>query len=470
MKEAKERTLTPEELEKHHRADARELEKWKRERARKRPKFYLPLIVFILCLVRMIDDFSGNVPGSVQTWVINEFFVAGKGMTYEQGLATYGTVSNFILVLGVAVAFFGALSDRFGRKKMLLLSVVGMGAGILLCANAQSFVPYISGYAVLFVFTCADMHQLYIMETAPADKRGLYVSLTCVVGCAASMMIGLVRTAFTHDEVLSWRAVYLVPGFVAIACVVLIIVFARETDTFLDKRIEYLSTPYEKRLEAEIDAKKAQKENAEQYGIRAALKYVFSHKATKGLLFAYVPQCMATVAYSGYYETIMVQGGMTTSQVNTALFIYPLAGALIALLVGIGSDKLGRRPTGILTAATAFVFLFLFIFVSGRSANPYIVGILYGIEMTAFGRYGDTLRLVFQESVPTQIRASSMIGIALFSVIGSIIGNMIPIILVLFFPVATVSLVWGGIMCGLSAVMFIAFAKETKGINLNDVK
>ena len=179
---------------------------------------------------------------------------------------------------------------------------------------------------------------------------------------------------------------------------------------------------------------------------------------------------MATVAYTGYYETIMVQGGMTTTEVNTALFIYPLAGAVIALLVGIGSDKLGRRPTGIVTALTAFVFLFLFIIVSGFNANPYLVGVLYGIEMTAFGRYGDTLRLVFQESCPTQIRASGMIGMALFSVVGSILGNMIPILLVMVFPVSYVCLVWGGIMFGISTIVFVVNAKETKGIELNEVK
>ena len=78
------------------------------------------------------------------------------------------------------------------------------------------------------------------------------------------------RTLMTSAS--EWRKVY-IPAVVGLIVSFLALLFARETDAFLDSRIKYLSMTDEER---EIEARKAA-ENA-QGGLIPALKFAFKHK------------------------------------------------------------------------------------------------------------------------------------------------------------------------------------------------
>ena len=455
--------------EKTRMKEQKELAKWKKLAEKKPIGGYMLLMMAVLSVVRLLDEFVTSAPTSVQSNIVEEFFVKGMGMRFEQGLSVISLISTGLLVFSILAVFFVSLCDKLGRRKILIISTLGMTTGMLICSISANLTMHLIGRAIIAFFVATDVHQIYVMELAPKDRRSMYTQITTVFGSLGVMLVGLVRMLFTHNGVLNWRGVFLLPCAIGIAATAAVILFARETDTFLTARISYLEKPAEQR-EAELAAAKKRKTAAEaKAGILPAAKYVFTHKQTRSIFLAQIPCCFATMAFATYYETIMTSSGMNTNQVSAALFIYPVSSAIVALLVGYITDHLGRRPAGILTASLSFVSLFLFIFSAKLRLNPYVVGLLLGMEIGAFWRFNETLSLSMRESVPTVIRASAGSVTGLISLVFSVASGILIAVFLAKYPVEQVCLVWGAVTIGLSALLYTLFAKETKNIDLDDI-
>jgi MFS family permease len=139
------------------------------------------------------------------------------------------------------------------------------------------------------------------------------------------------------------------------------------------------------------------------------------------------------------------------------------------LAIGLISDKFGRKTAGVVSSVTAFVGLVAFILAAKNLINPYIVGLLYGIEIGCFWAYGNQLILAFGETIPTRIRSSSIAARGIIAVVISLVSGVIISALVKVFPLGALCLVWGAVTLGVSIVMFALMVKETKGTNLEEV-
>lgn len=446
--------------------DKIELAKWEKEAARPKIGGYAVIMLVIMCLVRMIDEFASSSGNSVQTAIVNEFYVVGMGMTMEEGLSAFGLVNTATLFVAVFTLFFISLIDTYGRKKILIISVLGMSLGLFICYISTNIAMHVVGRCVLFFFTSTDIHQIYIMEVAPSDKRATYVTWTAAIGCVGTMLIAAARAAFTVNGELIWRNVYLVPALVGFLAVVLIIIFGRETNSFLKLRCEYLSKTYEQRQREAEEAKAQKKLDAKTTGVKAGFKYLFKDKTARRIFLITLPNGLAMFAFSYYYEAIMSQAGMSVGEVNQALFVYPLAMAVIAYFAGIFADKLGRRPSCTILAVLALLFLTLFIVSAERGWNPYLVGLFFGIALSSYYRFGDILGLTLNEVLPASIRGSTAVCRGVFSIVITTAGSVVVSILIGMFKTTTVCLVWGFTVQALTLILFLVFGKETKGVEM----
>jgi len=95
--------------------------------------------------------------------------------TFEQGLV----VSVVLVGAAVTAISGGSLSDRFGRRKMLLITSLIFIAGAVVCCAAGSDPVLIVGRLVVGagIGLASSVVPLYISEIAPADARGWQVSL-----------------------------------------------------------------------------------------------------------------------------------------------------------------------------------------------------------------------------------------------------------------------------------------------------
>lgn len=456
-------------LEKIHQKDAHQLDKLKKQQSRKTYAGYMLIMMSLLSIVRCLDEFASSVGGSIQSWLVNEFFVKDLGKTYAEGLSSWSMITTAMMVFTIMAVFYLALSDRFGRKKILVISVIGMGVGMLICSQSTSLITYLIGSALITFFVATDVHGIYVMEIAPVNKRATFLQTTAVFGQVGVLLVAVSRSVYTVDEVLNWRLLYLIPGLAGLTAGILLMISGRETDVFLKQRIAWLSKPYEQRKAEAAAARQAKSHEARKTGIGSAFRYIFTHRQVRNNLLATIPQLLAVMAFVGYYESIMTTSGLSTSQVNQALLVYPLSGMAVALLTGFFSDKFGRRPTTILTSVVALASLIGFVVAARSNASPIIVGLLYGFENGAFFRYGDTLGLQRLESVPTNIRASVQSAFGLIATVVATTAGITLSILVASVEVGTLCLTWGGILIGISALLNFLLVKETKGVHLEDI-
>ena len=88
----------------------------------------------------------------------------------------------------------GAMSDRFGRKRLLILSGLLFTASAIWTAMAGDFVSFNLARVLggLGIGLASNLSPMYIAEIAPAESRGRFVSinqLTIVIGILAAQIV-----------------------------------------------------------------------------------------------------------------------------------------------------------------------------------------------------------------------------------------------------------------------------------------
>jgi sugar porter (SP) family MFS transporter len=117
-----------------------------------------------------------------------------------------GVVTS-IALLGAAVgaAFAGGLSDRYGRRPIILATAVIFVVGSLLSASATALPVLLAGRLLvgLGIGVSSMLAPLYLAETAPAESRGAMVSLNQLMITSGILVSYLIGYAFAASG--GWR-------------------------------------------------------------------------------------------------------------------------------------------------------------------------------------------------------------------------------------------------------------------------
>ena len=476
------KTLSPEKQRKLAEKKQREIAKWEREKARPRRNTYLIYMLFVISLVFITDMIASEICRQMKTEIANDLF-AGFG---DQSLSKIGTIDLLSFPCIAVSLFYKTLSDRYGRRLFLILNTFGMGLGMTLIHLSGNILTYVVGFCIISFFVPNDMQVVYVMETAPEKHRAKILSVIRAVATLSLMLIPLFRRIFMH-ELSQWRMVFLVPAIIGFAASFLVLLFARETDVFIDSRLRYL-----KMSEEEIRQEKARKDvqNA-QGGFFNALRFAMRHKQHRwlfilmafhnlGFIITMNYQTMLSYGYAGHMtasgattldqalETVNASSGVVTQ----ALFLFAVGSAVFQLLFGFVSDKLGRKPAGAMMSALTFTTLLLFTFGAKLAWNPYFVGFLTGACVGSFTSVGDINVMMMSESSPTNLRSSVTSSAYVIEALGTFVGMAVSLPLLGVFgnsAVATLTLCISapGILIGL--VLVLLKTHETRGMDLDTV-
>lgn len=444
--------------------EQKQLAKLRKEQGKSNFKAYPLIALVFMILLRMLDEFSTSCSSSLQSAMTIEFFVKGQGMTYQEGLSAGALATSPLMLLSVLATIIMVLSDRIGRKPMLLASGIGIAIGTLIIYASPDFSVYVVGSAFVTFFISFDMHQLYIVEVAPENKRATWQAYSSFFSQMAIVFIGVLRLLNTNEAgELAWRNVYLVPAVVGIAIVILLIAVIRESDVFLKQRIAYLETPIEVRQAQE---KKKQNNNG---GLGKAFGYIFKNKQMLWVMLSLLLFRMAIPAFASYNESIMSTNGMSTDAVSTALIFSPIAMGITRLSAGFASDKLGRKKASVIYGIATVVGLVVFVLCVKNAAPAVLVGILMGVTTGSYWTVGDQIGLMMNESAPTNIRGSVTAAAGLLQVVVAIVAMVFAGILIAFVDLATFCVVYGVIVLGIATVALLIKVKETNGIDLSEL-
>jgi DHA2 family multidrug resistance protein len=140
-------------------------------------------------------------------------------------------LTSYIVASAIALPISGWLSDRIGRKRLLLISVVGFTVASVLCATGTSLTEMVAfrafqGVSGAFIVPLA---QATLFDINPREKHGQAMALFGG-GVMIGPILGPVLGGWLTDNY-SWRWVFLVNLPVGIVCALLMLRFMPKTET-----------------------------------------------------------------------------------------------------------------------------------------------------------------------------------------------------------------------------------------------
>ncbi len=290
--------------------------------------------------------------------VLSRVFFGGGENALLATLAGFA-VSYLMRPLGALV--FGHLGDRFGRRYMLLASMLLMTLAMLATALLPTFESIgATAGVLLLLLRCLMAFSVggeytgvvaYLLETAPVRRRGLVTSLASAaseVGALLAVALSALTVALLSTAQLDgwgWRIPFFVGAALAGA-----ILLARST---------MHESPEFERQQAEGTVPESPIRDTWRYH-KAAIARTFAISALGSITYyvgiTYVPAFLGSVGQVSESEALW----LSTIAAVAVIVVTPLAGAL--------SDRVGRRPVLIaLAALSALLPLTMFSVMAGGS-------------------------------------------------------------------------------------------------------
>ncbi len=435
-----------------------QLKRLEKQKTKKAYSGYIFVFAIIIVLTRITNELSTNLSTYIQSSVVTEFFVK-DGVTYEQALTKYSLINMVVSVFTMFSIFYKSLADILGRKTVMIINAFGLAVGMLLCYWSPVVAVYCMGSAIYTFFTQNDLQMIYIMEVAPQGKGTSFFGIVKSLGILGMVIVPILRDTVMKNDPKMWRSVYIVPMIICIIICIASTIFLRESNTFFEKRMNFLRLPEEEKK------KKAREKN--DVGVFKAIGYIVKHKEVLLPVIAFTFYGMCSMAAYSYVESLMTSNGLSSKDVTNALYVYPFVYAALSFLGGFVADRVGRKPVLVASGfMTAFGFI-AFILGCKNGINPYIIGLLNGIYLGGYFVGTDYMSIMLLEKVPTRIRGSIMGGAMMLMMLGCFIGVAQLMILMNIFNlnVAALSVI---VPYSLISTIITLFAvKETRGTDLN---
>jgi sugar porter (SP) family MFS transporter len=377
--------------------------------------------------------------------------------------------------MGASVA--GALSDRFGRKKVLLLSALIFAVSSIATALPTGLGEFIAARVVagLAIGIASMLAPLYIAEVAPAAIRGRLVGmnqLAIVLGILVSYLVGW-ALAGLGDE--SWRwmfAVATVPSLLFFGA----LFFVPESPRWLVKesRRDEAARVLARLGEPPSQLREIERVIAEESGsLRQLLEKGLRRPLLIGVTLAVLQQ-VTGINTVLYYGSIIFTEQAAAESTSAALWANVLVGAMNLVFTVIALftiDRLGRKTLLISAAAGMGVSLTAlgFAFNAQSVAHSAVLGfILCYVAFFSFGM-GPGVWVVMSELFPTRIRgrAMSIATVALW--LACLLITLTFLSLVKAFTAAGAFWIYA-IMCACTVWFVWKFTPETKGKRLEDIE
>lgn len=240
--------------------EAKELIRREKQLGARSNKFYSIYLFMILSLIYITDEIASTISIQFQANIVTEFFVKNMGMEYGAGLSLFSAIGFISYPVTLLIIFYRPLADKFGRKPFLVINTLCMGLGLFLVYLSKDIYVYMIGGTLMGFMVSHDMQCVYILECSDKKSRARNYAIVKAVAILGTLLVPLLRATLMQNVSERWHVVYLVPAIIGFVMSLFALLFARETNAFLTKRIEYLKTPIEER---EQRSKEGREQNAQ---------------------------------------------------------------------------------------------------------------------------------------------------------------------------------------------------------------
>ena len=321
--------------------------------------------------------------------------------------------------------FFGSLTDKLGRKKVLLFSVLLMGAATIVIGSLPTYaqVGSLAPFLLLFFriiqgFSIGGEYMvsaIYLAEHAPSNRRGTITSIINVLGglgCICALLAGTIVTRFLPEaSLLSWG--WRLPFWLAFFTSFLSFVYRLELE------------------ESPIFLQLKKKEELSKSPIKEAFN---SHR--KGMLICIVLIALQSSSY--YIIQVFLNIWMVDFvgvSIKTSLLYVLFSQSLVlpfTVLGGYLSDIFGRKRILIVCSLLFFILALPSFFVMSRqlifSSTTLSLLIPQLILASIFGLFNGTLPSALVELFAEKIRGTALSFS--YNISAGVIGGTTPLVAV----------------------------------------
>jgi len=435
-----------------------------------------PVYLLVICLAAATGGLLFGFDTAVISGAVG-FFSAEFGLS----AAMKGWAASSALIgcmLGAMLA--GASSDRYGRKKVLLLSAVLFATSAVWCGLARSVGELALARIVagIGIGIASMLSPMYIAEVSPPRIRGRLVSLQ-----QFAIISGILAAYFTNSQVLGleltdaakWRWMFAIGAFPAVVFFALLLLVPESPrwlikQGYIDRAMAVL-TRLSGRTEADRELEAVQASLAQEEGTLAELLRPGLRKALCiGIALAILQQVTGINAILYYAPEIFKSAGSgAASAFNDTVWIgiFNLLFTLVAILV---IDRLGRKPLLLLGAAGMGVSLVLVgLAFQQKASGLWLLAVILAYVSSFAASLGPVVWVVMSEIYPTRIRGRAM-SIATVLLWGScyLVSQTFPMLNKSLGNAATF---WAyASMCAVTIVFVALWVPETRGKTLEEIE
>jgi SP family arabinose:H+ symporter-like MFS transporter len=395
----------------------------------------------------------------------------------------------------VGVAFSGELSDRIGRKKLLIIAGILFLVSSIASALVHSLFWIISSriFAGVGIGIASIVVPLYVSEISPAAVRGRLVSfyqLAITIGVVGAYLTNMVllNYAAEHANEISdsvvhflfvkeaWRGmlgVLILPSILFILGLWLVPESPR-WQVMMGKTGEALSSFTKicgSREKAEQDITNIKMHlHSEKGRYKELLSPVMRRALLIGLMLPFLSQFSGINAIVYYGPTILHSEGATLKESLVSQIIFGLALMLFTFIAITKVDNTGRRKLYLIGTAGATVSLFLtgLCFHLNLTGSIWVVlSVMLFIASFAFS-LGPLKFVVASEIYPNKIRGRALaLSIMMMWIADAIVGQLTPISLRELGAAPTFWIF--SFFCLVGFVLIYKLLPETKGKSLEEI-
>ena len=453
---------------------------------------YVWIISLVAAMGGLLFGYDWVVIGGAKPFYEPYFGLTGDDQTWRAGWA----MSSALVGCLAGAMLSGWLSDRLGRKKMLIAAAVFFTASAIWTALSYSYTPFILARIIggIGIGLASNVSPIYIAETAPAEMRGRFVSinqLTIVIGVLAAQIVNLMIYNYapvaegakvevilnSWNGQVGWRWMFAAEAVLSILFFLLALFIPESPRWLLKQRrateAEWIlacigGAAYAKEEVADVEATLQGEHHVVHYS------ELFKPRLLKLIAFgafiaAFQQWCGINVIFN-YAEEIFRAAGYDVSGMMFNIVITGLVMLVFTFVAIRFVDNWGRRPLMLLGAAGLMITYALL-------GSCYYFGlkgpIVMGTVLTAIAFYSMTLApitwVLLSEIFPNRIRGTAM------SICVSVLWIACFMLTVTFKPINTALGAAGtfwvyGAVCLVGLVVMWIYLPETKGRTLEQIE
>ena len=434
---------------------------------------YIYLIAAVAALGGLLFGFDTAVISGAIVFMEAQFEMTAGMVGWTTSCALLGCI--------LGVAFAGSLSDRFGRKRTLVVSAMLFTVSALGTAFPETLSTFVAYRIVggMGVGVASMLSPVYIAEISPARIRGRLVAMNQVAIITGMLVTYSVNYLIVAADIGSdsWRWMFAAEA-VPSGLLLILLVFVPESPRFLaqlgkrDASIAVL-TRVGGAQHAEREIREIEEAlELEEGTVSEIFKPALRKPLMIGIVLAIATQVTGINTILYYMPTIFIMAGFE-QQETAFLATIPVAllNVLFSLMAVLFVEKLGRR--GILSIALSGMFVFLVLMglaFWGSSFPPamVVVIVLGYLGFFMFG-LGPGFWVLVSEIYPTRVRgrALSLVTVVLWTATYTV-SQTFPMLVESFSATAAF---WIYAVMSLLALMFVRkVVPETKGMTLEGIE